>query len=112
MGHHPIYAGTTKAESERRELQIRLQPLLDKHEVDISVGGHIHNFQHIRVPESNVDYFVNSSASLTREVVHFTGALFGSRDPGFSLCTIKETELIISFINKYGEIIYQYTRRK
>jgi hypothetical protein len=112
MGHHPIYAGTTKDESERRDLQIRLQPLLDKHKVDISVSGHIHNFQHIRVPESDVDYFVNSSASLTREIVNFEGALFGSPDPGFSLCTAKETELVITFVNKEGEIIYQHTRRK
>jgi hypothetical protein len=112
MGHHPIYAGTTKSESERRDLQKRLQPLLDKHGVDMSVSGHIHNFQHIRVPDSKVDYFVNSSASQTREVVHLEGALFGSPDPGFSLCTTKETELIISFVNKEGEIIYQYTRRK
>jgi 3',5'-cyclic AMP phosphodiesterase CpdA len=112
MGHHPIYAGTNKSESERSDLQERLQPLLDKHGVDISVGGHIHNFQHIRVLDSNVDYFVNSSASLTREVVPFEGALFGSPDPGFSLCTAKETELIITFVNKEGEIIYQFTRRK
>jgi hypothetical protein len=112
MGHHPVYAGTTKNKSERRNLQQRLQPLLDKHGVDFSVGGHIHNFQHIRVPESDVDYFVNSSASQSREVVDHGGALFGSPDTGFSLCTAKETELIITFVNKKGEIIYQYTRRK
>ncbi len=112
MGHHPIYAGTTKSKSERLDLQKRLQPLLDKHNVDFSVAGHIHNFQHIRVAGSNVDYFVNSSASKTRQVVPFEGALFGSPDSGFSLCTVKENELIIAFVNKHGEIIYQYARRK
>lgn len=112
MGHHPIYAGTKKSKSERLDLQKRLQPLLDKHGVDFSVAGHIHNFQHIRVTGSDVDYFVNSSASKTRQVVPFDGAIFGSPDPGFSLCTVKEHELIISFVNKHGEIIYQYARRK
>lgn len=112
MGHHPIYAGTKKAKSERLDLQKRLQPLLDKHNVDFSVCGHIHNFQHIRVPGSDIDYFVNSSASKTRQVVPFEGALFGSPDAGFSLCTVKENELMISFVNKHGEIIYQYTKRK
>ena len=112
MGHHPIYAGTKKDKCERRDLQIRLQPILDKYKVDISVCGHIHNFQHMRVPQSDVDYFVNSSASLTREVVDFEGAQFGSPDSGFSLCTAKEVELIMTFVNKDGEIIYQYTRRK
>ena len=44
MGHHPVYAGTTKDECERTDLQQRLQPLLDAHDVDLSVSGHIHNF--------------------------------------------------------------------
>jgi 3',5'-cyclic AMP phosphodiesterase CpdA len=112
MGHHPVHAGTTKDEIERSDLQERLQPLLDKHRVDIAVSGHIHNFQHIRVPGSDVDYFVNTSASQTREVVHFEGALFGSRDPGFTLCTVTEEELVISFVNSEGQIIYQHTRTK
>jgi hypothetical protein len=112
MGHHPVYAGTTKSESERSDLQQRLQPLLDKHNVDISIGGHVHNFQHIQVPGSKVDYFVNTSASQTREVVPFAGSLFGSPDAGFTLCTVKESELIITFVNKEGEIIYQYKRKK
>ena len=112
MGHHPVYTGTTKSESERLDLQKRLQPLLDKHGVDAYICGHIHNFQHLRVPNSKVDYFVNSSASKAREVVRFEGAQFGSPDPGFSLCTTKETELIITFVNIEGQIIYQYTRKK
>lgn len=112
LGHHPVYAGTNKSESEQKNMQERIQPLLDKYDVDISVCGHIHNFQHIQVPDSDVDYFVNSSASLTREVVPFEGALFSSMDSGFSLCTVTETELIITFVNKEGEIIYQYERNK
>ncbi len=112
MGHHPLYAGTTKEARERTPLQQRLQPLLDAHGVDAEYSGHIHNFQHIRVPGSDVDYFVNTSASLTREVVPFEGALFGSSDPGFTLCTVTPTELITTFVNEEGRIIYQYVRKK
>jgi 3',5'-cyclic AMP phosphodiesterase CpdA len=112
MGHHPVYAGTTKAESERTDLQQRLQPLLDKHGVDTMVSGHIHNFQHIRVPGSEVDYFVNSSASQSRVVVPFEGALFANPDPGFTLCTVKEEELVITFVDKNGKIIYRHSRVK
>jgi len=112
LGHHPIYAGTTKAESERTDLQERLQPLLDSHGVDIMVSGHIHNFQHNRVPESGVDYFVNSSASQSRVVIPFEGALFANPDPGFTLCTVAEEELIITFVDKNGKIIYQHSRVK
>ena len=112
LGHHPVHAGTTKETREREDLQRRLQPLLDTHGVDASFGGHIHNFQHIRVPGSDVEYFVNTSASLTREVVPYEGALFGSPDPGFSLCSLSETELITTFVNLDGEIVYQHTRTK
>jgi len=110
MGHHPLYAGTTKEARERTDLQHRLEPLLDAHGVDAEFSGHIHNFQHIRVAGSDVDYFVNTSASLTREVVPFEGALFASSDPGFALCTVTETELITTFVNDEGRIIYQHSR--
>lgn len=112
MGHHPVYAGTYKDDIERSDLQKRLQPLLDKYNVDFSIGGHVHNFQHIKVEDSNVDYYVNSSASQTRVVDPLEGQLFGSSDSGFTLCTVKDNELIITFVNKKGEIIYQYTRTK
>lgn len=112
MGHHPVYAGTNKRESERQNLQERLKPLLDKYQVDVSIGGHIHNFQHIQVSGSNVDYFVNTSASKTREVVRLEGMRFASSDAGFSLCTVKVNELIMTFVNKKGAVIYQYSRTK
>ncbi len=112
IGHHPVYAGTTKDKAERTDLQERLQPLLDKHEVDALVSGHIHNFQHIRVPGSEVDYFVNSSASQSRPVVPFEGARFASPDPGFSLCTVTDEELTMTFVNHDGKILYQHSRTK
>ena len=49
-GHHPIYAETPKEESERNDMQSRLDPILRRHRVDIYINGHIHNFQHIRMP--------------------------------------------------------------
>lgn len=112
MGHHPIYAGTYKSLSEREDLQLRLQPILGKNNVDIFVCGHLHNFQHIQVDGSDIDYFVNTAASQTRKVDPFEGQLFGSSDSGFTLCTVKENELIITFVNKEGKIIYRYSRNK
>ena len=52
VGHHPIYADTDKNDSERTDLQKRLDSILRKHKnVDMYLCGHIHNFQHIRKPE-------------------------------------------------------------
>lgn len=112
LGHHPVYSGTTKSDTEREDLQKRLKPILEKYSVDIIVAGHIHNFQHIQVPNSGTDYFVNSSASQSREVVDIDGLVFSSPESGFSLVTVNEVELIYTMVNKEGEILYQYKRNK
>ena len=87
-GHHPIYAYTPKEESERLDMQKRVDTILRKHKVDMYICGHIHNFQHIRVPGSDIDYVVNSSGSLARKVEPIEGTKFCSPEPGFSVCSI------------------------
>jgi 3',5'-cyclic AMP phosphodiesterase CpdA len=112
MGHHPVYAGTTKDESERTDLQTRLLPILEKHKVDVYYNGHIHNFQHINTTGSSIDYFVISSASQSREVVSPEGAVFTSSSTGFALCSLNDTVLITTLVDKTGNTIYQHTRKK
>ena len=105
-GHHPIYAYTPKEESKR------IDPLLRKYKVDMYICGHIHNFQHIRVPESDIDYIVNSSASLARKVKPIEGTKFCSPEPGFSICSINKKELNLRMIDKKGNVLYTITRKK
>ena len=112
MGHHPLYSGTTKDIVEQTDLQKRLQPILDKYNTDLYVCGHIHNFQHIKIDNSNIDYIVNTSASLTRKVVSHPGMLYSSSDSGFIVCSVEDAQLIVSFVNKLGKIIYQHKRKK
>ena len=112
IGHHPVYANTTKNENERTDMQTNLDPILRKHKVDFYICGHIHNFQHIQQKNSPVDYFVNSSASLSRPVESTTGTLFTSDKSGFSICKATSTSLSISFINALGESIYTYKKGK
>ncbi|MDZ7633828.1 MAG: metallophosphoesterase [Bacteroidales bacterium] len=111
MGHHPIYAGTTKEESERTDLQKRLLPILEKHKVDVYYCGHIHNFQHINTKGSSIDYFVNSSASQSRQAVQSEGAVFTSSATGFALCSINDSEIVTTFIDNEGNIAYQHKRK-
>lgn len=112
VGHHPIYAETPKDGSERTDLQTRLDPVLRKHKVDMYVCGHIHNFQHIRVPDSNIDYVVNSSGSLARKVKPIEGTRFCSPEPGFSVCSADKQELTLRMIDKKGNILYTVSRKK
>ncbi len=111
-GHHPMYAYTPKDGSERTDLQNRLNPILKKHQVDLYVAGHIHNFQHIRMPDSDIDYVVNSSASLARKVQPTTGTQFCSPEAGFSVVSLDKKELNLHMIDKAGNIIYTINRTK
>ena len=52
--------------------------------------GHIHNFQHVRKAGSNIDYVVNTSGSLSRDVKPVDGTKFCSSETGFSLITAEQ----------------------
>ena len=108
IGHHPVYAGTNKTESERTDLQERLNPILVKNDVDVYVCGHIHNFQHIRSEVGNVNYIVNSSASRSRPIEKNQEMLFGNPDPGFSVFSVSANNIEFYAINHTGETVYNY----
>ncbi len=112
IGHHPVYAFTKKNESERLDMQKRVDPLLRKHKVDFYFNGHIHNFQHIKMPNSPVDYITNSSASGARDVEKTTGTQFCSNLSGFAVCSVSDTNFTVNFMDKNGESIYTYTKSK
>ena len=112
VGHHPIYAYTDKSESERRDLQQRLDPILRKHKVDMYLCGHIHNFQHIRKAGTDIDYVVNTSGSLAREVKPIDGTQFCSSATGYSLITADKGELCLHLIDRDGRVLYTVKRTK
>ena len=112
VGHHPIYAETSKDDDERLDLQKRLDSILRKHSnVDMYLCGHIHNFQHICKTGSNIDYVVNTSGSLSRKVKPIDGTKFCNSETGFSLISADKKELNLYFINREGKIIYTITRK-
>lgn len=112
VGHHPIYAETSKEDAERVDLQKRLDTILRKHKVDMYLCGHIHNFQYIRKPGSDIDYVVNSSGSLSRDVKPVDGTVFCSGETGFSLIAADKKVLNLHMINKEGKVLYTVTRKK
>ena len=113
VGHHPIYAETSKDESERLDMQNTLGKVLRKYpKVTMYLCGHIHNFQHIRVPGSSIDYVVNSSASLSRKVKPIKETLFCSPEAGFSVIAADKKELCLHMIDKEGKVLYTIKRKK
>ncbi len=113
VGHHPIYAETSKTDTERKNLQDRLNPILQKHRVDMYVCGHIHNFQHIKYPQNGINYIVNSSGSLSRPIKEpIDGTVFSSGEAGFSICSVTNKEMNLYMINKEGVVLHTVTIRK
>ena len=113
IGHHPIFAETSKDDSERTDLQKRLNPILKKYNVDMYICGHIHNFQHIKSKDSTIDYIVNSSGSLSRKVKNpIEGTVFSNGETGFAVCSATNNELDLYLVNKGGDILYKVIRKK
>lgn len=110
MGHHPVYAQTSKNESERTDLQKRLEPILNKHKVAAYLCGHIHNFQHLKPEKGAVDYFVNSSGSLARKVSPIKETIFCSPKEGFMLISMENSALSFFLVDEDGKTIYQYKK--
>ena len=104
---------TGKSVTERLDMQKRVMPLLHKYNnVAMYVCGHIHNFQHIQMKGDNIDYIVNSSASLVRKVKPVEGTVFCSPAEGFSVLTADKKQLRLSMIDKDGNIIHTVTKNK
>ena len=112
-GHHPIYAQTHKKEIEREDMQNRLNTVLCNHpNVDIYLAGHVHSFQHFRSEESNIDYVVNSSGGMGRDVKQMKGTQFCSSESGFSVMSVDKKHLSIYMIDKNGNILHTVNRTK
>lgn len=112
VGHHPVFAQTSKTDTERKDLQRRLLPLLNKHKVPMYICGHIHNFQYITTKESNTDFVVNSSGSLARKVKPTEGTVFCSSEPGFSIVSADKANLTLYMIDANGVILHTNTINK
>ena len=113
IGHHPIYAYTDKKDIERKDMQRAVLPVLQRYKnVDVYACGHIHNFQHIRMTGDAIDYVVNGSASLGRDVKPTTGTVFCSSADGFSVFSATKKQLCMYMIDKDGNIIHTITRNK
>jgi hypothetical protein len=111
-GHHPVYADTTKNKSERDDMKSAINGILRKHNVAMYICGHIHSFQHIRRKGYDIDYIVNSSASLARNVKQTKGTQYCSNEAGFSVITASKKRLSVHLIDKNGNILHTVNKTK
>lgn len=111
-GHHPVYAQTKKPEVERDDVKKAINGILRKHNVAMYLCGHIHSFQHIRRKGYDIDYIVNSSASLSRDVKQTKDTQYCSNEAGFSVITASKHRLSVHMIDKNGNILHTVNKTK
>jgi len=111
VGHHPVIS-IDKKHGDTPELIEKLNPLLKKYKVDLYFSGHIHNFQHLRVSGSDLDYVITSSGSLARPAFSNDSTRFSSPDEGFTVCSVTHHRFEIRFVNYKGKTIYQYGKEQ
>lgn len=109
VGHHPIFADTSKDESERSDMQRYVFPLLQNYSVDLYVCGHIHNHQHIVKPDVKTNFVVLSSGSKSRKVKAIDGTQFCSPETGFGFISYKSGQLTMYLLDKEGNELYHFT---
>lgn len=112
VGHHPIYAFTDKAESERTDLQKRVDSILRRHRVDMYICGHLHNYQHTRRQGTDIDYIVNTSGSQTRVPEKTDGTIFCSDAPGFSVLSAGKKALRLAMLDSEGRTLHTVSRTR
>lgn len=111
VGHHPVYSAHPTRKN-TKELVEQLNPILNKHHVDFYIGSHDHIFQHLKDPNSKIDYFVNTAGSEVRSATTNDMTIFAASSPGFSICSATKTNMSMYFIGIEGKAIYSFTREK
>ena len=108
-----LESGSKYEKRELRDMQQTLGKILQKHQkVAMYLCGHIHNFQHLQVKGSSIDYIVNSSASLSRKVNPIEGTIYCSPETGFSVIAADKSELCLHMINNEGIVLHSVKKQK
>ena len=58
----------------------------------------------------DIDYVVNSSASLSRDVNPTEGTVFCSPEEGYSLITVDKHELNLYMLDAHGNVLHTVSR--
>lgn len=114
VGHHPVYANTSKTANQQKQLREHLLPILEKHpEIDYYICGHIHTFEHIVKERMKTEFIVNASAGTGRAVVEGEeNPLFSYGDSGFMIATFDKATLAFDLIDKEGKTLYSTSKKK
>jgi acid phosphatase len=104
VGHHPVYTGGEHGNS--KDLIEKLEPLLEKYNVDMYLAGHDHDMQYLKKEGSTVNYFVSGAGSKLRETGPMEYTKFCKSINGFLGVTVSGDNIKASFVDYTGNDLY------
>jgi tartrate-resistant acid phosphatase type 5 len=109
FGHHPVYSASI-IHGNTPEMIQKVKPLLEKYRVQFYFCGHDHDFQHLHNIGSKVDYIVSGTGGAPRFSMKNKMSLFSGAEAGFTVVSLKDNTISVSFVNTKGNIIYKYSK--
>jgi len=109
VGHHCIRSGG--AHGPQDEVASRIEPLFQRHGVDLYVSGHDHDLQ-LLCTESGWLQLVSGAGSCLRNAGWTQDTLFAEAKPGFVSLLITSEELRIEFFATTEGLVHAHAVRK
>jgi tartrate-resistant acid phosphatase type 5 len=106
-GHYPIHAAG--GDGEHAELIAKLLPILEKHQVQIYLSGHVHSMQDIQT-DSPVHFYVSGAAGagLAGDLgATYKKSVFKAATFGFTVLEIDDEHADVIFVDSDGKEIYR-----
>ena len=106
VGHHPMYTGGSRTETDdTRTMRRILQPLCEKYKVSAYIAGHEHSLQHM-VPKPGVHQFISGAASERTPARMLPISKFAASDYGFMVFSATPEKILVQVVNDQGAILY------
>ncbi len=105
VGHHPLYTGGWRMNMpETKKMRDFLEPLFQKHNVNIYICGHEHHLEYTK-PAGNTHYIISGSGSEARKTaIYPVIGKFGASEQGFASFSIAGNQVMVQFINYEGKL--------
>src|SRR5690606_36457439 len=99
VGHHPLYSGGKRKESEDTKLlEKKFADLFDQHQVDAYICGHEHDLQIIKPQGRFTTQFLSGAASEVRASGNREGTIFAAAEPGFMALSIVDGKMLVQTV--------------
>lgn len=116
VGHHPLYSGGKRKESEDTKLfEKKFADLFDQHQVDAYICGHEHDLQIIKPQGRFTTQFLSGAASEVRASGNREGTIFAAAEPGFMAFSIVDGKMLVQTVraNETGaKVLHKYELTK